>query len=213
MFSLCPELPALSEESLHGLCLSLNSPVVHSDDLPLGPTRAAIALHQGADELRLTVALRSLDAATVALFEFDGALLASDGIRHNIGIALSFGESLGFLFDEDLLPFSESGAEALNQWFELVGESPPEASSAAESELLLDEELERTAEPPAAPRPLLSRFRRALDLSLRVGVGAVSANASESPEPEDKGVEAPATIAAERKPAFLNRLLACFGAL
>lgn len=242
MFVVCEELPALSQDALQGLCVSLNSPVVHSDDLPLGPARAAIALHGRASELRLTLAVRSLDSATLALFEYDGELSQTDAPRQNIALAMSFGESLGFLFDEELIPSDESLArEALERWCELVGEGPvpdadvaatsPEGSSRA-SELLLDDELpeprsrRRLADagetqpilddpPRKIATPLLSKFRK--PLLDRAAVGGEPSDgrldASQSADTPEVGAEAPPSDAPQRprrRPAILNRLLACF---
>ncbi len=123
MFQLCPQAPGLSENRLRGLCVSLNAPVVHSDDLPLGPARAAIALHEDdCGELRLALALRSLDSEAVAVFEYDGPLREDAGAEANLARALSFGDSLGFLFDADLTCGGVEVAAALDLWRELVGD-------------------------------------------------------------------------------------------
>jgi hypothetical protein len=206
MFVPCREAPVLSEHGIYGLCLSLNSPVVHADDLPLGPVRAAIAFHAGSQGApALTVALRSLDAETTALYQFDGPLDESDGVDRNISIALCFAESLGFLFDDDLVAaHAGDAAPAAASWQELLlDEELPDPLLD-----LLSEEEQRSASVVAAvvepgPDPtiaLLSKFRRA------------EACASAGGEWDDRSRPGAGARCESRPVAAdpIGRLLACF---
>jgi hypothetical protein len=113
----------LTEEGLAGLCASLNRPVVDIEDLPVGPARAAIVLHRDAGGRRsLAVALRSEESGAVALFEFQGELNSDDSQVMDAGLA--FAESMGFLFDDDLIASeaADGRQRAADHWYELTGE-------------------------------------------------------------------------------------------
>jgi hypothetical protein len=60
MFSPRQRPMLLVAERLLSLRLSMNTPVVSTDELPAGPARAAIAIHSEAGSTRFTVAVRSL---------------------------------------------------------------------------------------------------------------------------------------------------------
>jgi hypothetical protein len=133
----------LTEDGLDGLCASLNRPVVDIEDLPVGPARALIALHRD-DQGRpgLSVALRAEHSGAVTLFAFRGELSGSVGPAMDAGLA--FAESMGFLFDDDMLQSGDPAARdrALTCWYELVGEEPPAAEPGlpvGEAPLLLDD--------------------------------------------------------------------------
>jgi hypothetical protein len=78
-----------SAEGLHALYVSLNSPVVSLDRLPVGPAAAAIAVHSAGT----TLWIRSVRTGTVASF------MAEE--RFGLEAALSRAEALGFLFDDE----------------------------------------------------------------------------------------------------------------
>lgn len=124
----------LSVERLHGLRLSLNAPVVSIEELPVGPARAAIAIHEEVDgRPNLTVGVRSLQSGSTVLFSLEGDLREHSSLAVGIDAALSFGESMGFLFDEDELEAGSSGelrSRALGLWVELMGSesAAPEAA-------------------------------------------------------------------------------------
>ncbi|UCE85517.1 MAG: hypothetical protein JSU66_14430 [Deltaproteobacteria bacterium] len=116
--------PAIRPETLHGIRFSLNTPVIQSRGVPSGPARAAIAVHAADSSGRaLTVAIRSLRTSTVTVLGFDGDLDSSDGLFHAIEAALTYCETMGFLFDEDEIEVGEPGVEkpALQRWEALVG--------------------------------------------------------------------------------------------
>jgi len=162
----------LSQEGLLGLCASLNRPVVDIEDLPVGPARAAIALHRGAPgDSCLAVVVRSIESGVICTFTYRGE--PSRPVQEAMDIGLSFAESMGFLFDVDMIRAdggAASGLEAIDAaagttrdrgaahahafWCELVGEDGPPAATQEPSE-----------EPPSAPpaaapeAPPLSKFR------------------------------------------------------
>lgn len=116
----------LSAGRLNGLRLSLNTPVVSIEELPVGPARAAIAIHQEADGTpNLTVGVRSLRSGAAVLFSLEEDLQGHSSLAVGIDAALSFGEGMGFLFDEDELDADsteEARGRALDFWLELMGQ-------------------------------------------------------------------------------------------
>jgi hypothetical protein len=171
---------------VRGLRLSLNTPVVATEDLPIGPARAAILVHE--DSARgetVTIGIRSLRADRVALYGLDPE--AGDGTSLDVALdaALSFAESMGFLFDEDEL--GSGGAAERRRchglWRELLGDDVPTAAgrrSAPEreepEELLLDELAEDATEVVAPDQAELE-----LDEDEALAAGAFD---PEPPEPE-----------------------------
>lgn len=114
----------LSEAGIHGLCASLNAPVVSIRELPVGPARAAILLHaENYGELLLTVAVRSLDTGQVAVFSYNEPVAERGGAVDTMDPALSFAEEMGFLFGDDTV--GQAGANgrqiALREWQQLLG--------------------------------------------------------------------------------------------
>ncbi len=145
MFLRRPEPILLTEDGLDGLCVSLNRPVVRVEGLPAAPARAVIALHRDAEARRtLTVALRSEESGVVTLFAFRGEPSADTHRAMDDGLA--FAESMGFLFDEDMLLSADPAARkrGLQCWCELTGEELPPGPS-----------LPRPPDPSAEPAALL----------------------------------------------------------
>lgn len=130
MFSPRTRPLALDAERLLGLRSSLNTPVVATPDLPTGPARAAIVSHVEAGLRRLTVVVRSLRNGVCVLYELEGEdLEATMDFSVALDAALSFAESMGFLFDDDEL---DKGGDdpverALGCWREIVGSLASEA--------------------------------------------------------------------------------------
>jgi hypothetical protein len=133
MFS--PRNRALSvrEEQLRSLRLSLNTPELGASELPTGPARGAIALHQEPDGSRaISVVVQSLGSGELVCWSWDEPVDAEIETRVTEA-ALSFGESMGFLFDEDAFaaPSPDVRRVALDHWWELVGWPTAEAESAS----------------------------------------------------------------------------------
>lgn len=148
---------SLAEASLHGLCASLNTPVINIEDMRVGPAKAAILVF--ADEqggIGLAVALRSLENAQVKVFVYHGDLDPMLPPESTMESALTFAEGMGFLFDEDIVARDASGrSQAFRHWQALVGDSTQDAGEApvaappdavpelivGDDELLLDDEV------------------------------------------------------------------------
>ena len=127
---------------LRELRLSLNTPVLAVDGLPVGPARAAITLVQGpVGGPRLEVAIHSLRTDQVLFYAYG----AAGAEARDFDAALSFAGAMGFLFDEDEIAGSgEAGRQvALQLWTDWVGKaaqpprSEPQASDAPFEPILL----------------------------------------------------------------------------
>jgi hypothetical protein len=149
---------SLTRDHIRGLRLSLNTPVVATEELPIGPARAAILVHDDADGgPQVTIGIRALRAGRTALYAFEGDLREASSFAVAVDAALSFAESMGFLFDEDELGGGGAAARVrcLGLWRELLGEDgagavAPEPAEPGPAEELLLEEL---AEDGAAQAP------------------------------------------------------------
>ncbi len=133
MFSASSRSLPLSEACLLSLCASLNAPVVRLDGLPTGPARAALVVYaeQYAD-LGIAVAVRSLEGGEVVLMRHREALPPETGREAALEIAVDYAESLGFVFDQDMIGAGGSlGAKtaALEHWQRLVGSDEKFAAS------------------------------------------------------------------------------------
>jgi hypothetical protein len=120
--------PASTE--LRELRLSLNTPVLAIDDLPVGLARALIAVVEGpAGGPRLEVAIHSLRSDQVLFYACDGAGAAGP----DFDAALSFAGVMGFLFDEDEMAGSDEARRqaALQLWTDWVGKAVPQGGEAA----------------------------------------------------------------------------------
>ena len=180
----------LVAERLLSLRLSMNTPVVATDELPAGPARAAIAIHSEAGRTCFTVAVRSLRQGVSVLYELeDEDFTQPDGLTVALDASLSFGESMGFLFDDDMLVDREPATlrQAVARLREIVSAPGLEAADVTasgletgpasepvrdgrapaedDSEILLEEALEQAAGEPspatiATPEgPMLTKFR------------------------------------------------------
>jgi hypothetical protein len=130
----------LTAKSVRALRPSLNTPVVVTSDLPVGPACAAILVHvEPGHGLQISVGVRSLGCGSVQLYGFDGPISASV-VSVALDSALSFAESMGFLFDDDMVDDDAASREkAVLRWQELIGDGAPAS---------------RTAPGPAAPEDL-----------------------------------------------------------
>ena len=164
----------LGPEHLLGLRMSLNTPVVSTEEIPTGPARAALAVHRDpAGVPTITVAVRPVQASHAVFYGLNEDLRDEARLAMGVDAALSFGESLGFLFDDDELASGEEahpGVFAL--WSSIVGDdelskvmgiteerryASPEDSDILETDLgeeLLLEELALEDDPPEEPSGL-----------------------------------------------------------
>jgi hypothetical protein len=185
---------------VRGLRLSLNTPVVATEDLPIGPARAAILIHaEGQRGETVTVGVRSLRASRVALFSVDPDVSGDASFDVTLDAALSFAESMGFLFDEDEV--GDGGAQAktrcLGLWRDLIGDDasvgkPAAAAAVPETdELLLEDMVEDATEAAVPPFGV-----DANDASFDAEIGDFGPPLEDEPEPE---LEAPKLAAAPAK--------------
>ena len=159
MFSTRKRPLLLVPDRLLALRLSLNTPVVSTPDLPAGPARAAIAVHREGGRTCFTVAVRSLTNGASVLYELEGEdPNDASGIAVALDATLSFGESMGFLFDDELVTSRSEPVlrAALARLREIVAPPAPDETAplldglGAADEILLDEALETPAAPDGA---------------------------------------------------------------
>jgi hypothetical protein len=153
MFPVVPSTPRVRAE-LRALRLSLNTPVLTIEDLPVGPAAAGIALHAGPDGLCLTLAVRSVRTGQLVFFHPHEDWSEIHGSELMVDAALSFAECMGFLFDDDPIEAGGDVREAARRWAELV-----ETAGAEEPAQLPGEEIWLDEVAPAVPATLLSKFR------------------------------------------------------
>jgi hypothetical protein len=85
--------------------LSLNTPVLSTAELPAGPARAVIVAYLEGSARRFAVIARSLRAGVTAIYELEGEDAHDADAWSVVALdsALSFGESMGFVFDDEML--------------------------------------------------------------------------------------------------------------
>lgn len=144
----------LTERRLRGLRLSLNTPVVATQELAVGPARAALLVHEEADgRPNVTIGVRSLRTGSVVLYSYEGDPREAGSLESAIDSALSFAESMGFLFDEDELASGapDAKAQALGLFGDLMGQSGVASVASGEGTPDAPSEPVRAAEPAPAP--------------------------------------------------------------
>ena len=177
--------------ALQALRLSLNSPVVTIESLPVGPASAAIALHLGTPERpRVSIAIRSAQTRQLAFYSADEerAEFRTAGVA--IDAALSFAESMGFLFDDDEVEAQGAAGpqQAGRLWSEFVSSADPEPEA---PELLLEEVAE--PEPESPLERLVSPAAQETWLEEEVSVIAEAPSPPPSPAPEPPSPQPPVT--------------------
>ena len=117
MIAPAPGPPAVAQDELHALYVSLNSPVVALDRFPVGPASAAIAVHAEGTALLI----RSARTGTIAYFAAEP--------RFGLEAALSHAEGLGFLFDDEANLAGSGAARSWPAWLaEIFAAEPAEFS-------------------------------------------------------------------------------------
>ena len=147
----------LTPHSVLALRPSLNTPVVAASDLPVGPACAAILVHtEPRHGLQISVGVRSLGCGSVTVYGFPGPIAASV-VNVALDAALSFAESMGFLFDDDLVDDDIGSQEkAVLRWQEMIGDAlggSPADRSESETVELFDADGGELTDPPE-PAPL-----------------------------------------------------------
>ena len=146
--------PRAAEDRLRSLWLAVNTPDLAADELPSGPARAAIAVcEEATGAFALSVLVRSLGDGSLACWSWDGAIDAG-GLRRAADAALSFAESMGFLFDDDALSSPDAAARrrALDFWWEVTGWSPTAREAPRSAEAFARAAGPESAAPAAAHR-------------------------------------------------------------
>ena len=143
----------LTAQRVLALRPSLNTPVVAAADLPVGPACAAILVHvEPGHGVQISVGVRSLGCGSVTVYGLDGSIGASV-VNVALDAALSFAESMGFLFDDDMVDDdTASHQKAVLRWQEMIGDVPsgPSADSSREGPLdLFDAAAGELTDPPA----------------------------------------------------------------
>lgn len=148
----------LEPERFSALRVSLNAPVVATEDLPSGPARAVIVLWWEPDQRAvLEVRMRSTKTGAAVAYGFDGPLESAGEVETALEAALTFAESMGFLFDDDILSGEDTGARetVIRAWQDFDGAG--EVAPATQPQPQEDEPLELTE---LAPEPVpLTKFR------------------------------------------------------
>jgi hypothetical protein len=174
------------EDRLLALRLSLNTPVLSTAELATGPARAAIVVYAEAGTRRFAVIARSLRGGVAVVYELE-AEPATDESGWNVALdaALSFGESMGFLFDDEMVVDRrpETLRRALARMHALI--APPEVGDLDEISARADTGSASDAPRAAAseePGPVLGSSEDLSEILLEDEFHGLDA-ASRAPEP------------------------------
>lgn len=201
--------PAVAESKLLGLRASLTTPVLAIEELPQGPAEAAIVVLAGADGApSVTLAVRAVRSGALVFYGFEGPLEAEADLETALDGALSFGESMGFLFDDDALGQGDTGSQrALSVWLAVLADaaSPPPSrpddeqteprvarKAAADDEIVFELGVEGAAaaprelmlDRPVEPSPAPARPERRAPLALTKFRRTLAGSGSEAPGEE-----------------------------
>jgi hypothetical protein len=143
----------LTAQRVRALRPSLNTPVVSAAELPVGPACAAILVHvEPGHGLQISVGVRTLACGSVAIYGFDSPISASV-VGAALDAALSFAESMGFLFDDDVVGDDAASREkAALRWQEMIGDGVPRVVPMApetDGDALFDADSGELTDPPA----------------------------------------------------------------
>jgi hypothetical protein len=150
MFTATTSAPEGVRAQLRSVRFSLNSPVVAVPDLPTGPAAAGIAVHadrSGGEDV-VSLAIRSVRTGQLVFYGPDEDWSDLHGPDLAVDAALSFAESLGFLFDDDAVRGDGGPSEAARRWSEFLAD-PDDGLAEADQQWL-----EEIVAPPG-----LSKFR------------------------------------------------------
>src|SRR5262245_27586081 len=150
----------LTPQRVLALRPALNTPVVAGSELPVGPACAAILVHMEPGRgVQISVGVRSLGCGSVTVFGFDRPIGASV-VNVALDAALSFAESMGFLFDDDMVDDDVGSQEkAVLRWQEMIGD--PFSGEAAQDEdeseplELFDSDGGELTDPPEPAEPVV----------------------------------------------------------
>ena len=116
MFHPAQTLAPLAGAKLERLRLSLNSPVVAVESLPVGPAAAGIAVHRLPGGALITIAVRAVRGGQLLYFHPDDTWREGESEELVLEAMLSFAEGMGFLFDDDPIEHGADAAQAAWLW-------------------------------------------------------------------------------------------------
>ena len=148
MFTASSSVPESVRSPLRSVRFSLNTPVVAVPELPTGPASAGIAVHAGGQDSIVNLALRCVRTGQVVFYRPDEDWSDLHGPDLAADAALSFAESLGFLFDDDSVQAEGGLQAATRRWSDFLADTDDGVEAEADSWL---EEV--------ASLPGLSKFR------------------------------------------------------
>jgi len=132
MFFPIPEPGSPDPRRFVVLRTSLNAPVVSTEHIPSGPARAAIAMWFEDDQsCSLEVRVLSVSTGRTVVYGWEGELSGAREVETALDAGLSFAESMGFLFDDDVLSSENTiGREMVAAAWEAfeAGEAAPGAA-------------------------------------------------------------------------------------
>lgn len=152
------------EDRLLALRLSLNTPVLATEEVASGPARAAICAWAEGSARHFALAVRALRGGDAVVYELQQEVPGdADGWSVALDSALSFGESMGFVFDDEMIVDRRSDTlrRAVETLRDLIapGDFAPDADEASDAapieakigapddlaEILLEDELDALA--------------------------------------------------------------------
>ena len=148
MFTASSSVPESVRSPLRSVRFSLNTPVVSVPELPTGPASAGIAVHAGGQDSIVNLAIRCVRTGHVVFYGPDEDWSDFHGPDLAVDAALSFAESLGFLFDDDSVQAEGGLQAAARRWSDFLADTDDGVEAEADSWL---EEV--------ASLPGLSKFR------------------------------------------------------
>ncbi len=123
MFTASSSVPASVRSPLRSVRFSLNTPVVAVPQLPTGPAMAGIAVHAGGQDSIVNLAIRCVRTGHVVFYGPDEDWSDLHGPDLAVDAALSFAESLGFLFDDDSVQAEGGLRAAARRWSDFLADT------------------------------------------------------------------------------------------
>ncbi len=123
MFTASSSVPESVRSPLRSVRFSLNTPVVSVPELPTGPASAGIAVHDGGQDSIVNLAIRCVRTGHVVFYGPDEDWSDLHGPDLAVDAALSFAESLGFLFDDDSGQAEGGLLAAARRWSDFLADT------------------------------------------------------------------------------------------
>jgi hypothetical protein len=155
MFFPNPSPDELDPARFTSLRVSLNAPVVRTDELSGVAARAAIVQWWQPDgSCAIEIRLRAVTDERAVVYTLEAPLEAASDVDHALDAALNFAEGMGFLFEEDVLSGEDtvSRAQVAQAWAAFEAGRAPAVSRPAPRPVLAPE-LGRPGDLLAGPDP------------------------------------------------------------